>query len=274
MKRIDKGRLKNKTSYASQMLKVTIMKRFQIILSALLLLALFNSCKTESPQNTVISVLIDVTDERFQDDNFVAENLPKFLTLMKLDKETGGFSGGEIKLSLINEVSDSKSKTVKIDVGETGMMGENPLNRKDEVERFYKELEQSFTSILENADWGTNASKIYQKVTRECIKMNRIEADRKYLIIYSDMLENSPQFSFYGSNWKTQIEKMTAEPDKTLENLSQKGPTLPDLSAFEIYIIATRTLGNDEKINLSEQFWTTIFEYQGASVTFGSGLEL
>ncbi|WP_346862875.1 hypothetical protein [uncultured Draconibacterium sp.] len=250
------------------------MKRTRIIFLTFALFTLLLSCKTETPQNTAISVLIDVTDERFKDENFIAENLPKFLTLMKLDKETGGFSGGEIKLSLINEVSDSRSKSIKIEVGETGMMGENPLNRKDQVERFYNDLNQAFVSLLESADWGTDASKIYQKVTRECIKMNRTVADRKYLIIYSDMLENSSLFSFYGTNWKNQIEKMTTEPEKTLGQLAKNGPALPDLSAFEIYIIATRTSGNDEKINLSEQFWTSLFEYQGATVTFSSGLEI
>lgn len=232
------------------------------------------SCKTETPQNTAVCVLIDVTDERFRDDNFTSENLPKLLSLMKLDKETGGFSGGEIKLSLINEVSDSKSKTVKIEVAETGMLGENPLNRKDEVERFYNELEQAFSDVLGSADWGTNASKIYQKVTRELIKMKRTEADLKYLVIYSDMLENSNLFNFYGQNWKGNIEKMMDEPEKTIQQLSAKGPALPDLSEFEIYIISTRTSVNDEKINLSEQFWTTLLEYQGAVVTFNSGLEI
>lgn len=250
------------------------MKRFQTIFLVLVLLFLLNSCKTETPQTTAISVLIDVTDDRFKDDDFISENLPKFMSLMKLDKETGGFSGGEVKLSLINEVSDSKSKTIKIEVGETGMMGENPLNRLDEVEKFYTELSASLSDILSKADWGTDASKIYQKVTRECIKMSRAEADRKYLIIYSDMLENSKLFSFYGQNWKSQIEKMMTEVESTIEKLSKNGPVLPDLSELEIFIITTRTSGNDEKINISEQFWTMLFEYQGASVTFSSGLEI
>lgn len=250
------------------------MKRFKTIFLTLSLIALLISCKTETPPNTAITVLIDVTDERFKDDKFASENLPKILKLMKLNKESGGFSGGQVKLSLINEVSDSKSKTIKIAVGENGMMGENPLNRKDEVERFYTDLEKAIDYVLAKADWGTDASKIYQKVTRECIKLNKVEADRKHLIIFSDMLENSKQFSFYGQNWKNQIEKMMTEPETTIEKLATKGPALPDLSEFEIYIIATRTSGNDERINLSEQFWTTLFEYQGASVTFSSGLEI
>ena len=70
-------------------------------------LFLMSSCKKEVAETTQICVLIDITDERFKDDDFVSENLPKFLILMKLDKNTGGYSGGEIKLSLINEVSDS-----------------------------------------------------------------------------------------------------------------------------------------------------------------------
>lgn len=239
-----------------------------------LLAFLITSCTEEVAKTTQICVLIDVTDERFKDESFVSDNLPKFLKLMHLEKETGGFSGGEIKLSLINEVSDSKSKTVRIKKGETGLMGENPLNRKDEVEKFYEELESSFSEILTSANWGTDASKIYQKVTRELLKMKRTESDQKYLIVYSDMLENSQQFSFYGSGWKNRIEKMMQDPEGTLQKLAKNGPALPDLSEFEIHIVSTRNLENDEKINLSEQFWTALFEYQGATVIFNSGLEI
>lgn len=240
----------------------------------LFLIFVLNSCKNEIAHTTQIGVLIDVTDERFKDENFVQNNLPKLLKIMHLDKQTGGFSGGEIKLSLISDISDSKSKTIKIETGKTGLMGENPLTRKDQVAKFYNELEIGFTQILSKANWGTESSKIYQKVTREIIKMKGSAADKKYLIIYSDMLENSQQFSFYGANWKANIEKMMEDPELTIEKLSKKEPTLPDLSEFEIFIIPTRTLENDDKINVSEQFWTTIFEYQGAKVNFNSVLEI
>jgi len=245
----------------------------QPIFILLFILILF-SCKKQEVQNTQICVLIDVTDEKFQDPNFTEENLPRLLKLMKLDEENGGYSGGEIKLSLINEISDSKSKTVSIDLAETGMLGENPLNRRDEVNRFKDELKQSFTSVLDQANWGTDASKIYQKVIRELIKMKKKEADRYYLVIYSDMLENSELFSFYGQNWQQQITKMAADPELTISELGKKGPAMPDLSEFDIYVVVSRNKENDEKINLSEQLWTSIFEYQGATVTFNSTLEI
>lgn len=250
------------------------MKGSKFIYTIIFFLFIFNSCKEEKVTSTQICVLIDVSDKHFKEENFVVENTPRFLELMGLNKNTGGFSGGEIKLSIINEVSDSKSKTVKIAAAKTGLLGENPLNRKDEVNRFYTDLEESFSEILESANWGTNASKIYQKVTREIIKMKKTEADNKYLIIYSDMLENSKLFTFYGANWKSSIEKMIKDPETTLAKLSENGPTLPDLSEFEIRIITTRTSTNDEKINRSEQLWISLFEYQGANVSFNSVLEI
>ncbi len=235
---------------------------------------LLNACQTETAKTTDICVLVDVTDEKFKEENFVAENVPKLLKLMNLSTEKGGYSGGTVKLSLINEISDAKSKTISLEPGKTGMMGENPLNRKDAVTKFTENLETSFGQLLASANWGTYASKIYQKVTRELLKMKTLEGEKKYMIIYSDMLENSNLFSFYGNSWKTELEKMIANPEETLNKLSKSGPALPDLSEFEIYIIPKRTPENDEKVNLSEQFWTTLFEYQGATVHFSSVLEV
>jgi len=233
----------------------------------------FSCLENEQPKYTQLTVLMDVTDEHLKNENFVSENLPKYMELMQLDPQTGGFSGGEVKLTFINEVSDSKSKTIKIEKGEPGLMGENPLTRKDEVMRFYKKLEEQLTAFSKTANWGTGSSKIYQKVARECIKMKRLDADRRCLIIYSDMLENSKLFNFYESGWKNKIEKMLDAPEVTIQQLSENGPSLPDLSEFEIYIVAKRTPANDEKINHSEEFWTAILEHQGATVYFGSELE-
>lgn len=231
------------------------------------------SCnEIKEPDYTAINVLIDVTDEGLQHQKFAQENINEFLKLMQLDKNTGGYSGGEIKLSYINEVSDSKSKTIKIEKGKPGLMGENPLTRKDEVNKFVRSLEEGITEYMDNTNWGKPSSKIYQKVAREFIKLKRVKANHKYMIIYSDMLENSNLFSFYGVNWKNKLSEMTKNPEETLQKLSKKGPVLPDLSEFIIFVIVQRTIENDEKINVSEEFWTAIFEQQGATVFFDSEL--
>lgn len=86
------------------------------------------------------------------------------------------------------------------------------------------------------------------------------------------MLKNSNLFTFYDTNWKSNIEKIVLNPELTLEKLSKNGPALPDLSEFHIHVISTRTLKNNEKINVSEQLWATLLEYQGAVVCFNSDL--
>lgn len=249
------------------------MKMQSILMGIVALVLLFQGCKKETT-TTSICVLIDITDAHFKGENVVSETLPKLLKLMHLNKRTGGFSGGEVKFSLINEISDSKSKTVKLNKAESGLLGENPLIRKDEVTAFISQTENAFSAVVSSADWGTQASKIYQKITRELIRMKNSQANKKYMVIYSDMLENSELFTFYGSNWKTQVEKMIKTPEETLTQLAKKGPALPDLSEFEIYIITHRTPENDEKINLSERFWNALLEYQGATVHFNSVLEI
>ena len=233
------------------------------------------SCQNvKEPDFTLIHVLVDVTDPQLNRPEFASENLEGLLELMQLDKNTGGYSGGEIKLSYINDVSDSKSKTIRLKKGKPGLMGENPLTRKDEVDKFINSLEKELTSFVASAEWGKPSSKIYQKVTRECIKMKRANADKKILIIFSDLLENSNLFSFYSNNWKEEITGMTQNIEQTAETLSGKVQALPDLSEFVIYIVANRNAQTDEKINVSEAFWTALFEFWGAKVYINAELQI
>jgi hypothetical protein len=236
-------------------------------------LLIISSCKTETSVFTSICILIDVTDEKFNDTSYLPDNISSILNLMQIDKENGGFSGGEVKFSLINDISDSKSKTVVINKAKPGLLGQNPLIRKDEVEKFCIELENTFRNTVNQANWGTNESKIYQKVTRELNKLTQTQCDKKIMIIYSDMLENSNLFNFYHTNWKKEIENYINKPEEAILQFSKKSLNMADLNGIDIYIITNRTVENDEKINMSERFWSTIFNHLGATTRFSSVLE-
>lgn len=150
------------------------------------------------------------------------------------------------------------------------MLGQNPLDRLDEIKRFSRGIGGDFTALLRDAQWQKNQSKIYQNLCRELNNLVRANSDKKAVIIYSDMLENSNLFSFYGSG----IEKV----HQYLEDMSQAKRDLtadcemPDLSGVELNIVSLRTKENDEKINLASQFWTRFFQQQRALVRFGSEL--
>ncbi len=236
--------------------------------------SVFWGCKTEEATTTSICLLLDVSDERFNNEKFLPDNINSILHLMKLDREKGGFSGGEVKISLINDISDSKSEKASIPAAKPGLLGQNPLIRRDEVVKFCTDLETIFTKTINKSAWGTKESKIYQKVARELSKLNKTQSSRKIMVIYSDMLENSNLFSFYKTGWQKEIEKMANDPEGTIKKLSEKGPSMPSLDGIEIIVITNRTVTNDEKINLSEQFWRIIFEEKGAQIRFDSVLEV
>ncbi|MBN1822019.1 MAG: hypothetical protein JW833_14960 [Prolixibacteraceae bacterium] len=244
------------------------------ISSVLFLIAiiLVSSCKKEVPPTTGITVLIDVSDEKFRSPDFVSGNTASILKIMKIDNDEGKFAGGSVKFSLINDISDSQSQQVSLKTGKPGLMGENPLIRNDEVNKFISDIESVFTKTVNSAEWGTDESKIYQKVARELNNLNEQESDRKVLIIYSDMLENSSLFSFYGPNAKTAIEKYIATPNETLEEFSRSAPKINTLNNIGIIIITNRNNENDNLVNLSERFWTAMFSNLGATVSFSSSL--
>ena len=197
-------------------------------ITILFLFVLINpACNEEKASTTIITFLLDITDDKFYTEHFNSVNANSILKLMNLNKEQGGFSGGEVRVSLINDVSDSKTRKTSIATAEGGLLGQNPLIRRDEVVRFHSELLEIFKHTFENSTWGTNESKIYQKTVRELIKLKQAEGDRKILIIYSDMLENSNLFSFYSQNWKREIEKMTNNPEESLKQLAVNGPKMP-----------------------------------------------
>jgi len=249
------------------------MKPQSLIISLCALLVFLSSCKEEIPPSTGIYILIDVSEEKFKNPEFVSGNTSSILKLMNLDKEADGFAGGEVRFSLINDISDSKSARVAINPARPGILGENPLVRKDEVERFRTSLESVFEKTVNQAEWGTGESKIYRKVARELNQLRQATFDRKIMIIYSDMLENSRLFSFYKGGWKDRIKGIISSPANAIQEFSEAGAAMPDLSGMEIKMITLRTVENDEMVNLSERLWSAIFSESGAIVSFSSGLD-
>ena len=242
------------------------MKTPLVLLCALCLLG----CTQEKPKFTTVYVFVDETDSLFRTASHYLPDIPLILRKMNIDTVNGGFDGAELRLFLINDLSESKSTVRRLEEGSPGMLGQNPLDRLDEVKKFSRGIGGDFVSLLREAQWQKNQSKIYQNLCRELNNLVKANSDKKAVIIYSDMLENSNLFSFYGSG----IEKVR----RYIEDMNQTRRELmvdcemPDLSGVELSIVSLRTKENDEKVNLASQFWTRFFQQQRALVRFGSEL--
>lgn len=193
---------------------------------------------------------------------------------MKVDQVHGGYSGGQVRLFLINDISESKFRNIVLEEGHPGLLGQNPLDRIDVIKVFYRELDANLKELIREANWSTNESKIYQNVCRELRSLAESARQQRVAIIYSDMLENGPRFSFYQKN-QQEMATLISNAIKIRDEILSQACVLPDLANIEIHVvIPKRTRQNDEMVNAAERFWTPIFSSKGARVIWGSSLKL
>lgn len=229
-------------------------------------------------------IFIDVTDTLNRDEKIFTNDAEKIIDKMNLSIENGGLSGGIVKFFLLSETSSSPYKSVEIEKGANSYFDErsNKYIRGEEIKEFSEKINLTINEILYDVDWEKENSKIYQQLCREINRLAKLStADQKIIIIYSDMLENSKLFSFYGRKIK-EIEHWMANKDRIKIAYEQrlstdcKLPTKEEgIDEIEIYFVSKRTRTNDEKVNLAERFWSTLFSTQGIKgVHFGSELKL
>lgn len=227
-------------------------------------------CAKTQPKFCSVYLFIDVTDTEFKSTPRYLSDIPLILRKMNVDSSRGGNDGGELRLFLINDLSESKSIVLQLAKGVPGLLGQNPLDRIDEIKKFASGVRQNLATLSEEAKWQTEQSKIYQNLCRELNNLVRTNGEQKIVIIYSDMLENSNLFSFYG----TGIEKVRRylQDMKVAEKELRTDCQLPDLSGVEINVVTFRDKTNDERVNLASKFWSALFEQKNAKIRFDSEL--
>jgi hypothetical protein len=205
---------------------------------------------------------------------------------MRISTTEGGLSGGLIKFFILAETSSSPYKSIFIEKAQGGMLDEksNKYVRGEEVKKFKDEFEKIMSTIITDFEWIRSTTKIYQQLCREVNRMKFSKADQKIIILYSDMLENSKLFSFFYKNDKIANTKndlnevkrwieSDSNIQKAYENILSIDCEFPDLSDIEFYIVSNRNVAYDEKINLAEKFWTSLFRLKNAKrVHYGAEL--
>jgi hypothetical protein len=237
------------------------MKRYKFN-ATLTLITLFTfsllGCESNSDAKfSDVYILIDVTDKSFRDNNIILESVPKILNKMNIDPDKLGMSGGEVKIFTINDLSETKSLTVKLPQGVEGLLGQNPLDRQDEIKKFQSELSSSISTVLKNRNWDKEKSKIYQNVCRELNNLKRTNSKHsKTMIVFSDMLENSELLSFY----RDDTDSLITDVQNFDKNKLGKDCRISDLSDVEFFVVTNRNKQNDELINKAERFWKALFK--------------
>ena len=238
------------------------MKNYLILLS---LFALFIGCETAPPVETDLYIYLDFTEGQDYVQQFT-EDLEAYKTLLHID-ETGSSNFGKVKIFPLYDLSSARSKTVKLRKGKSEFET-NKFLRQKEVDYFQTQLLASLTDINDTyTGKALNNSHLIYPICKGIKKLNKSDANRKIVLIYSDMLENSDIANFHSKkgNDKIWIKKI----DKACD--------LEDVSDLEIFVVYPVDKKMDGKISKAATFWKYYFASKGAdeeTFHFDTGIDL
>jgi len=154
------------------------------------------------------------------------------------------------------------------DEGEKENLLDDPLFRKKEVLAFRDSVFHSVkqTSVIGSCE--KPESRIYETICNELHALVKIDADRKFLIVSSDLCENS---EVVGSYKKSFLRIITTDREKAKEALIKKFEDvceLPDdLKGISIYVLyKPDTKQNDIRFTFFREVYRDLFEPRGAKL--------
>lgn len=221
------------------------------ILSVTLLFAGCTLNKTGS--SAIIYTLVDKTDTLY-----ALPDPDKIIALYGFDQSM--YNGGSFQLSDFTKVSFNDIQQQHLDVGSELLS--NQLNRKRLISAFKDNIRSGISTAI-NAPVGANNSSIYFPLATALNTVAQSKADRKYVIAYSDLMENSGYICFYHAKVFRELQD---NPDRIKELLLSQVP-LQSLSGITIYLsYIPRNSLDDQRYKVVANFFANLFESKGAKV--------
>jgi hypothetical protein len=212
-------------------------------------------------KTTCYYIFLDITDSTNQ------EVLTKS-QINKICENTGWKEGGNnkngiiVKFFPINDLGLTKEiSPLEIKRDDASWVNAQPaLARQTDIETFKNEtFVNTVEKIKKELVFGKEKSKIFENLCKRAKSINEEDAENKVLLIYSDMLENSDNITFYSKKLPT-----LNDFDK-----SAKSCDFPDLTGIKISIISPVQKENDKMVNIAWQIWESFFASKNAkSVNF------
>ena len=248
-----------KTSILLKILHAVLFALLGILITGAILL--FASCETAKHTSSDTSVFIDVTEPLLawpQSDEILA------LSGVQSDQ----MNGAELHISLMSDVSFNKENVFSLPKGGNDLTT-NQFTRKREVEQYEKSIANFFDSLSVDTAIGRQKSSLYLPMVRELDRLSKSKAEKRMLIVYSDLMENDNDFSFYHPQT---FALLRTNPDNIKSVLLAKMP-LADYSGIVVYFIyQPKNAQDDDAFRLVYGFYKTLFEQHGANLIIGANL--
>ncbi len=205
------------------------------------------------PTTTEIVILRDITG------NHIAKPIPgESFTPFDLDENKWG--GTTLTLATISDVSYTAPEVFILKAADR--LQSNELARDKEVQDFKDTISDRLNELAAE-DIGKEYSSVYLSIAHELKYLSKSIANKRILIVYSDLMENDPDLSFYAP---TTLHTIEAIPDEVISKLQVLNP-LPDLSGIEVRLMFVAQNANaDKQFRLVSYMYRIMLEQKNAIV--------
>jgi hypothetical protein len=214
----------------------------------------------KAPSVTNVIVLRDITDK-----DILQPSARDVLVLYNLTGENK-WNGAIFRFSNLTDVSLNASSEFELQAENQWLS--NELTRAKEIKQFQSEVSGNISDAA-NDPVGKSHSSLYLPMVNALIDLSRSPAQKRILLIYSDLMENDPGLSFY--NEKT-FSLLQSNP-KSINAVLSNWESVPNLSGITIYFLFQPVdVVQDTQYRTVSQFYKNLLEEKGATVFIESNL--
>ncbi len=208
---------------------------------------------------TVNSIEIEVTVMRDITDTQISQpNLADIVSLVNLDNSQ--WNGANVRFVDITDVSYNHTYQTSI-IAENHWLG-NEFDRENKIKNFHAKITQILVSAEEETN-GKNNSSVYIPIANELNRLSQSPAQKKIVLVYSDLMENTAELSFYN---KSKFNLLKTNPDSILKYFDAQVP-LRKLAGIKIYLIyQPANPETDKQYQIISGFYKKLLESKGATV--------
>ena len=232
------------------------MKTINILIAifAILLLIIFCSLFADTKSNlSAVSVIVDITDPLT-----VKPNAEEIKSLFNLNENK--WEGVDFRLLYITNVSYNPNYETNIEPENQWLS--NQFQRNEKIKNFYADIDKIINDTSSESI-GKDNSAVYFPIAEELNRLSQSKATTKEMFIYSDLMENTDELSFYDKNT---FELLKDKPDK-IKNYFDSQIKLNNLSGIKIYLIYQPTnTKQDDDYKVVSDFYKILFQSKGATV--------
>jgi len=239
------------------------MKIIITIISIIIIIIVRTVIITSTANNTSeteVVVVRDITD--------IQLSQPKSDDIARLfDLSNSQWNGAKFRFIDISDVSYNQTFEANI-ITENQWMG-NEFDREKKVKTYYAEMSRILNDV-EKETIGKNNSSVYFPIASELNKLSKSKLSKKILLIYSDLMENTTEMSFYD---KEKFNLLTTHPDLIKKYFDSQLP-LASLQGININIIfQPNGTAEDEQFQVVSGFYKNLFESKGGKVEISANID-